>query len=107
MVSSGAYQLVEHVVNGKIIVKKNPYYYAAAEVAIPQVPVSFHIANEIQHLMPTKRRFDMTFSLPTNDTQRLISEYPNKEVNELIMKHWFIMILTCSYQCLKMGTAKH
>ncbi|RTL13474.1 MAG: peptide ABC transporter substrate-binding protein [Neisseriaceae bacterium] len=78
MVSSGAYQLVEHVVNGKIIVKKNPYYYAAAEVAIPQV--SFLPYSERNSALNAYKSgdLDMTFSLPTNDTQRLISEYPQE-----------------------------
>lgn len=78
MVSSGAYRLVEHVVNGKIIVKKNPYYYAAAEVAIPQI--NFFPYSERNSALNAYKSgdLDMTFSLPTNDTQRLISEYPQE-----------------------------
>jgi len=37
MVTSGAYMLKEHVVNGYILAVKNPYYYDAKNVAIEQV----------------------------------------------------------------------
>lgn len=78
MVSSGAYRLVEHVVNGEIAVKKNPYYYAAAQVAIPVIKF-FPYSDRNSALNAYKSGdLDMTFSLPTNDTQRLISEYPEE-----------------------------
>ncbi len=78
MVSSGAYQLVEHVVNGQIVIKKNPYYYAAAQVTIPTVKF-FPYSDRNSALNAYKSGdLDMTFSLPTNDTQRLISEYPQE-----------------------------
>jgi oligopeptide transport system substrate-binding protein len=37
IITSGAYMLKEHVVNGYILVVKNPYYYDAKNVAIDQV----------------------------------------------------------------------
>lgn len=78
MVSSGAYQLVEHVLNGEILVKKNPYYYAAAQVAIPTVKFSPYSERNSALNAYKSGDLDMTFSLPTNDTQRLISEYPQE-----------------------------
>lgn len=37
MVSSGAYVLKEHVVNGHILLERNPHFYDAAKVSIPKV----------------------------------------------------------------------
>ena len=37
MVSSGAYKLDERVVQGHILISKNPYYYGANQVAIEHV----------------------------------------------------------------------
>lgn len=37
IVTSGAYKMTEHVVNGYITAEKNPFYYAESTVKIPQV----------------------------------------------------------------------
>ncbi|MBP9742103.1 MAG: peptide ABC transporter substrate-binding protein [Burkholderiales bacterium] len=79
MVTSGAYTLKEHVVNGYILAQKNPYFYASQYVNIPYIKyepledknatISAYKAGDL----------DITFqSIPVDQFNRIKTEYPKQ-----------------------------
>lgn len=79
MVTSGAYKLSEHIVNGHITVVKNPYYYAAAQVAIPEVQY-FPFVDHNSGLSAYKSgAIDLVYqSVPIDQYRELKSQYPDQ-----------------------------
>lgn len=79
MVTSGAYKLQSHVVNGSIRVSKNPYFYAESQVSIPNV-VYFPYVDVNSSIAAYKSGdLDMTFiSVPVDQFAQLKAEYPNE-----------------------------
>lgn len=79
MVTSGAYKLQSHVVNGSIRVSKNPYFYAESQVSIPNV-VYFPYVDVNSSIAAYKSGdLDMTFiSVPVDQFAQLKAEYPDE-----------------------------
>ncbi len=79
MVSSGAYKLDERVVQGYILVSKNPYYYDANQVAIAQVKF-FPIVDANASLNQYKTgSIDMTYLLPIDQYKTIKAQMPDQE----------------------------
>ena len=79
MVSSGAYKLDQRVVQGYILVSKNPYYYDAGHVAIDQVKF-FPIVDANASLNQYKTgSIDMTFMLPIDQYKTIKAQMPDQE----------------------------
>jgi oligopeptide transport system substrate-binding protein len=79
MVSSGAYKLDERVVQGYILVTKNPYYYDADHVAIERVKF-FPIVDANASLNQYKTgSIDMTFMLPIDQYKAIKAQMPDQE----------------------------
>ena len=79
MVTSGAYRLKEHVINGYILSEKNPYYYDAQSVHIPNIKYfSFGDANTAIASYESGG-LDLTGdALPISRYKRLLREYPTQ-----------------------------
>ena len=79
IVTSGAYVLKEHVVNGYILAIKNPNYYDAANVMINQV--KYLPYEDKNATLPTYKTddLDVTFqSLPIDQYTEIKQKYPNE-----------------------------
>ncbi len=79
MVTSGAYRLKEHVINGYILAEKNPYYYESKSVRIPAVKYfPFEDANTAIASYESGG-LDMTGdAIPINRYKTLLAEYPTQ-----------------------------
>lgn len=79
MVTSGAYTLKEHIINGDILAVKNPYFYAANKVKIDQVKYfpfqdpSVSIANYKSGTLDTTWQ-----TVPVDQFAKLKMEYPTQ-----------------------------
>lgn len=79
MVTSGAYQLTEQVVNGYILENKNPNYYDAANVAIEQVKL-LPISDSNSALSQYKAgNLDITYTLPIDQYKNIKSTFGPQE----------------------------
>ena len=79
MISSGAYKLDERVVQGYILVSKNPYYYGANQVAINHVKF-FPIVDANASLSQYKTgSIDMTYLLPIDQYKTIKAQMPDQE----------------------------
>ena len=79
MVSSGAYKLDERVVQGYILLSKNPYYYAANDVAIKQVKF-FPIVDVNSSLSQYKSgSLDITYLLPVDQYKTILTQFPDQQ----------------------------
>jgi oligopeptide transport system substrate-binding protein len=79
IVTSGAYVLKEHVVNGYMLAVKNPYYYDAANVSIPKV--KYLPLQDKNATIPTYEAggVDITFeNVPVDQYQDLEKKYPKQ-----------------------------
>jgi oligopeptide transport system substrate-binding protein len=82
IVTSGAYELKEHVVNGYILAIKNPYYYDANSVHIQNVKYLPYEANNISVNSYRSGGLDLTFSsLPSNQYAELKQKYGDEVHN--------------------------
>ncbi|MCX8515301.1 MAG: peptide ABC transporter substrate-binding protein [Burkholderiales bacterium] len=82
MVTSGAYVMKEHVVNGYILATKNPYYYDANSVHIDNVKYLPYEANNISVNSYRSGGLDVTFSsIPSNQYAELKQKYGNQVHN--------------------------
>jgi oligopeptide transport system substrate-binding protein len=77
IITSGAYVLKEHIVNGYLLADKNPHYYAADAVTIPQVKY-FPIRDTNVSIDTYKAgQLDTTWqSVPVNQYLALKAQYP-------------------------------
>lgn len=79
MVTSGAYKLQSHVVNGSIRVSKNPYFYAESTVSIPNVVYFPYVDLNSSIAAYKSGDLDMTFiSVPIDQFAQLKAEFPNE-----------------------------
>jgi oligopeptide transport system substrate-binding protein len=85
MVTSGAYQLTQHVVNGYIAATKNRYYFAESQVAIAQINYYPFVDSNAAVAAYKTGDLDATFqALPTSLLTELKSEFAGqfKSVNQ-------------------------
>ncbi len=79
LVSSGAYQLKTRIVNGYILIEKNPYYYAESSVNIPKVKF-FPIVDGNSSLNQYKAgNLDITYTLPIDQYKEIKQQMPEQE----------------------------
>ena len=81
IVTSGAYTLKEHIVNGYILAQKNPYFYDANNVHIEKI--KYLPYEDKNATIPSYKSggLDLTFqSLPTDQFDSLKAKYP-KEIH--------------------------
>ena len=79
MVTSGAYTLKEHVINGHILTEKNPNYYDASNVAIPRIEYFPYVDTNTSIANYKSGHLDTTGQImPINQYQKLKQEYPNE-----------------------------
>jgi len=79
MVGSGAYKLTERVIQGHILLTKNPYYYDAKNVLIPNVKF-LPIVDFSSSLSQYKSgNIDITYSLPVDQYKNIKREMPEQE----------------------------
>ena len=79
MITSGAYKLKEHVVNGYILAEKNPNFWDAANVSIKEV--KYLPYDDKNASIPAYRsgELDMTFqSVPADQFSQLRKDYPEE-----------------------------
>ncbi len=79
MITSGAYKLKEHVVNGYILAEKNPNFWDAANVSIKEV--KYLPYDDKNASIPAYRSggLDMTFqSVPADQFSQLRKDYPEE-----------------------------
>ena len=77
MVTSGAYRLKEHVINGYILAVQNPYYYE--KVAIPQVKYLPLVDTSTAGATYKSGALDMTYqAVPKDDLQSLQHSLPKE-----------------------------
>ncbi len=79
MVTSGAYMLKEHVVNGYITAEKNPHFWNAADVHIPKI--KYLPYEDKNATIPAYRSggLDVTMqNVPIDQFSRLKQEYPEQ-----------------------------
>ena len=78
MVTSGAYKMTEHVVNGYITAEKNPFYYAESTVKIPQVKYLAIVDPNAEFNQYQANNIDITNSIPTDRYKEIKSAYPQE-----------------------------
>ncbi|MCL9782272.1 ABC transporter substrate-binding protein [Vibrio sp. S4M6] len=77
MVSNGAYELEKRVVGGRIVLKRNPYYWDNKHTVINQVtylPDTDQTSSMNRYLAGEEQ---MTYAMPIDQYRRLKKEYPN------------------------------
>lgn len=81
IVTSGAYIPIEHVMNGYIMAKKNPYYWDAANVRIPKV--HYAIIKDLNSAYSQYQigSLDMTDTLPADSYREIQKKYPDELVS--------------------------
>lgn len=108
MVTSGPYMLKEHVVNGYILAKKNPYFYDKGNVAIPEV--KYLIFNNRNTDLSTYKSggVDMTADLPVDQALEIVKDYPHELIRtgyEALVMYDFNMQLPIFKNNLKLRQA--
>ncbi|MDD3266651.1 MAG: peptide ABC transporter substrate-binding protein [Burkholderiales bacterium] len=79
IISSGAYKIKEHVVNGYILADKNPNYYDAKSVTIPHVKYLPYVDLNSSVAAYKTGDLDMTFQmLPVDQYKQLKEEYKDQ-----------------------------
>ena len=79
MVTSGAYTLKEHVVNGYILAEKNQNYYDAQNVAIAKVKYFPYVDTNASLASYKTGGLDMTFTnVPVDQYKQIKAEYPTQ-----------------------------
>ncbi len=79
MVTSGAYVLKEHILNGYILVSKNPAYYAESGVAIQNVKYFPFVDTNSAIANYKTGALDMTWqNVPVDQYQTLKKQYPDE-----------------------------
>jgi oligopeptide transport system substrate-binding protein len=80
MVTSGAYQLAEHVVNGYVLAKKNRYYYGESQVKIAKVRYAAISEPTAAFATYQSEQLDFTSGIPIDQCARIKVEYPTELV---------------------------
>lgn len=76
MVTSGAYKLSEHIVNGYILVVKNPYYYDSKNVKIDQVKYFPFVDTNASVASYGSGDLDITYqNVPIDQFNKIKTEY--------------------------------
>lgn len=79
MVTSGAYVLSEHVVNGHILLSKNPYYFQESQVAIAKVDFFPYVDHNAGLSAYKTGGLDLVYqSVPIDQYQNLKQQYPSE-----------------------------
>ncbi|MFN8770012.1 MAG: peptide ABC transporter substrate-binding protein [Neisseriaceae bacterium] len=95
IITSGAYKLKEHVVNGYVLAEKNPYYYDANNISIKQVKYLPFENNNITISSYKSGGLDITFqSVPVDqyaDLQRHYKDQLHTVLQEAIYYYDFNM----------------
>lgn len=79
IVTSGAYKLVSHVVNGSIRASKNPYYYGESSISIEKITYLPYVDTNASVAAYKTGDLDMTFlSVPVDQYMQLKIEYPKE-----------------------------
>lgn len=79
IVTSGAYKLVSHVVNGSIRASKNPYYYGESTISIDKIIYLPYVDTNAAVAAYKTGDLDMTFlSVPVEQYTQLKIEYPKE-----------------------------
>ena len=78
IVTSGAYKMTEHVVNGYITAEKNPFYYAESTVKIPQVKYLAIADPNAEFNQYQANNVDITNSIPTDRYKEIKAAYPKE-----------------------------
>ncbi len=78
IVTSGAYKMTEHVVNGYISAEKNPFYYAESTVKIPQVKYLAIADPNAEFNQYQANNVDITNSIPTDRYKEIKAAYPKE-----------------------------
>ena len=79
MVTSGAYVLSEHVVNGHILLTKNPYYFQESQVAIAKVDFFPYVDHNAGLSVYKTGGLDLVYqSVPIDQYQNLKQQYPSE-----------------------------
>ncbi|MFN8770110.1 MAG: ABC transporter substrate-binding protein [Neisseriaceae bacterium] len=78
LVTSGAYKLKEHVINGYLLEEKNPFYYNAKNVSINQVKF-FPLVDSNGSLSKYKSGdLEITWTVPVDQFKEIRKEYKNQ-----------------------------
>lgn len=96
MVSSGAYKLKEHIVNGYILSEKNSFYYDADQVKIPFIKYFPYADVNTSLAAYQSNGLDITQGVPVNRYKELKRTYPTELHNfkqESIYYYDFNMML--------------
>lgn len=79
IVTSGAYVLKEHIVNGYILAERNPYYYLANDVKIPKVRYLPYVDTNIALSNYKADNLDINGqTVPVDQYKKLKREYPKQ-----------------------------
>lgn len=86
MVTSGAYQVAEQVVNGYVLEKKNPYYYDAANVAIEHVKLVPIVDSNSALSQYKAGNLDITYTLPIDQYKSVKASLASQE-HTVVFEH--------------------
>lgn len=75
LVSTGAYQLTDRVLNGPISAKKNPYFYQANQVSIPNLIFTPYVDRNTALAAYKSGIIDISDNVPVDQYQALIKQY--------------------------------
>ena len=78
IVTSGAYVLKEHVVNGHLLAEKNSYYYDKAAVSIPNVRYLVFNSRNTDFATYKSGGVDITADLPVDLGVQIAKDYPDE-----------------------------
>jgi oligopeptide transport system substrate-binding protein len=78
LVTSGAYFMKEHVVNGYLLITKNPYYYAANQVKINEVKFYPLVDTNTALAKYKAGNLDMTWTTPIDQHKELSLDYKDQ-----------------------------
>ena len=79
IVTSGAYVLKEHVINGYMLAEKNPNYYDAKDVAIKKIKYFPYVDTNASLSSYKTDSIDMTsYNVPVDQYKELKKEYPQQ-----------------------------
>lgn len=79
IVTSGAYLLKEHVINGYILAMKNPYYYAESQVALGAIKYMPYVDTNTSFNAYQSGGLDITFkNVPIDQLAKIKQNYPKE-----------------------------
>ena len=78
IVTSGAYKITEHIVNGSIFAVKNPYYYDESNVKIVKVKYLAIADNNSDFNQYQAGNVDITYSIPNDRYKEIKAKYAHE-----------------------------